>query len=75
MAKNRRIEVSMTRTVNLGNYESVRFQAGLSQDISDDIELDDAYEELWDTVIGQVEDMCSDLGEELKSKNRPKRLR
>ncbi len=53
---NRRIEVSVGRTVNLGNYESVKANTVISQDIKDDAEVDVIYEELWETAEKQLDD-------------------
>lgn len=52
--KNRRITVSVSKKYNLGNYESMQLHAGLSADISDEEDLLEAYQELWDECNGQV---------------------
>lgn len=54
--KNRRIEVRMGQTVNMGNYESMRIDVGLACDIHNDEDLDEAYDELFEQCAKQVED-------------------
>lgn len=51
---NRRISVSMTKTINIGNYESIKLHAGLSIDIADTADLDDEYNDAFDEVTKQV---------------------
>ena len=52
--KNRRVEVSIGRTINLGDFESLRVCAGLSFDIADNVEMKSSYEEAWGIVETQV---------------------
>lgn len=62
---NRRIEVSVGRTVNLGDYESVKANVVLSQNVSDTVEVDVIYEELWETAEKQLDDYLAQYeGEE-----------
>ena len=42
-------------TKNLGNYESLRIDAGARVTIDSSIEKDDAWKELWDDVQSQIE--------------------
>ena len=51
---NRRIEVSIGRTLNLGDYENVKANVTLSQSIPDKAEVEVMYEELWETVEKQL---------------------
>ena len=53
--KNRRIEVSIVKTINLGNYESLRIGANYSCDISDGDNLYDEYENAWIYVKEQIQ--------------------
>jgi len=48
--KNRRIEVRLGRTINMGDFESARIDIGLEADISDSEELNDAYCNMYDEV-------------------------
>jgi|JFJP01.1.fsa_nt_gi hypothetical protein len=51
----RKVSVAVSRTISLGNYESIKIHASLSADISDlDDDLDLAYEELFDECTKQL---------------------
>jgi len=52
----RHINVSATRTVNLGNYESVKVSAGFSTNLKDDEDLEEAFKDAYDKVENAVED-------------------
>ena len=52
--KNRRLSVSIGKTISLGNYESMKIHCGVSVDIADDTDVDDAYNDLFEEVTGQV---------------------
>ena len=52
--KNKRVEVSVSKTINLGNYESVKIHAGCSEDIPENIEYESAYEDLWNTAMNEI---------------------
>lgn len=52
--KNRRIGVVISRTVNLGNYESAKVQASIEADIPNDVDAEDLYVELWSEVQEEV---------------------
>ena len=58
--KNRRIEVKVGRTINLGNYESKRIDIGVSGDIKDDdfvlTEINELYKMLEDEINKQIKD-------------------
>lgn len=53
--KNRRIEVSVTRTVNLGNFESLKVQAGYAEDIKQGASIERKYNEAWNLVNYQID--------------------
>lgn len=53
--KQRKIEVSITKTVNLGNYESLKVQAGYSESIKEIADVEVAYNEAWNIVEYQIE--------------------
>ena len=48
--KNKRIEVSYGKTINMGNFESIRVDAGISFDIADLDDNERELEEAWCTV-------------------------
>ena len=52
--KNRKVAVSISRTIALGNYESIKIHASLSADITDTMDLDTAYTELFDECTKQL---------------------
>lgn len=47
---NRRISISVSKTINLGNYESAKIQVGLEADISDGVDLKKAYDQMYEEV-------------------------
>jgi len=52
--KNRRIEGSLSKTINLGNYESIKINVGLSADITDKEDLNACYNNLFVEVEQQL---------------------
>lgn len=52
--KNRRLSVQVSKTINTGNYESLKLQVGIEADISDSAELENEYEILWDIVEDEL---------------------
>ena len=66
--KNARIEVTIGRTINLGDYESIRVQAGLSFDIDPKLDLDIQYDSAWDEVQNEVGIKSKELENELTNK-------
>jgi len=71
--KNRRIEVSVGKTVNLGDYESIKIQIGLSEDISEKDILEDSFDNVFEDVNIKLDEYCEELSE--KYTNKSKRLR
>lgn len=68
----RRIEVNLMRTVNIGNYESVKGGVSLSQNIEDSADEDVVYEALWETVEKQLDDYLSQYEQdEAKNESEP----
>ena len=53
--KNRRISVIVSKTVNIGNFESMKVQAGIECDIADDENIETAYDDLWDLTNDQLD--------------------
>ena len=51
--------VSIGVTKNLGNYESMRLDAGAK--ISGDPSNDELWSKLWDTVDGQIESKLAEI--------------
>jgi hypothetical protein len=52
--KNRRVHVSIARTINTGNYESIKVSAGIGFDISDKVKEDEAFDEAFEEVTKQL---------------------
>ena len=50
-----RVSYSITRTINLGNYESVKVQVGLETQC-DSAHKDETYNQIKDWVDGQIEE-------------------
>ena len=69
----RRLEVSIGRTVNLGDFESVRIDVGLSFDILDNSLLDKEYSNAWDAVEEQIGKVADKL--ENKWTNKTEKIR
>lgn len=56
------INVSCCRTINLGNYESIKIQAGLSQSICDGDKR--SNKEIFQSMYTECEDFVLDKTEE-----------
>jgi len=54
--KNRRIEVRMGKTVNLGNFESFRLDIGMAADISDEEDIDLKYDKMVKIVENKLDE-------------------
>ncbi|RKZ98181.1 MAG: hypothetical protein DRQ46_02860 [Gammaproteobacteria bacterium] len=52
--KNRRVVVGISKTINLGNYESMRIHTGMEADINDKADVDEAYNELFEECTKQL---------------------
>lgn len=52
--KNRRLSVEISKTINLGNFESIKVHAGISVDIEDSADQDESYNDLFEEVTQQV---------------------
>jgi hypothetical protein len=61
MFANRRISCSLGKTVNLGNFESLRIDIGMEADISLDKNLDDARNSLFQEVFDELTMRCEGL--------------
>lgn len=61
------VYVSLGITKNIGNYESVRIDAGISLEINDEESVDDAYVRAWNAVEAQVDKQISELNEEIET--------
>ena len=68
--KNRRIEVSVGKTINLGNFESIKIQVGLSEDISERDILEDSLNNLFEDMTIKLDEYCDDLEKEYSNKNK-----
>ena len=69
------VNVNINRTVNLGNYESLRLGAGMEAEVESEDRLEDVFEELWYEVEAEVTKAVELYAESLKQQNRPPRLR
>jgi hypothetical protein len=66
MAKKGTINVTVGLTRNLGNYQSLRIDAGLTVD-AEDVMSDDEWAAAWEKVESQVETRLAELDGELSS--------
>ena len=55
MPTNRRIRVAFGKTINIGNFESVRIDVELSGDIADGDDQDECTDELYANAVQYVE--------------------
>lgn len=69
----RRVEISIGKTINLGNYESIRVQVGLSEDIPEKGELEKSFDYIYDKVNGKLCDYCDELEKEHTNERKRKR--
>ena len=60
--KNKRIEGSLSKTINLGNYESMKVSVGLSGDIQDSESIREGYRELFKQVELELKSRIKMLG-------------
>lgn len=64
MARKGTISVTVGLTRNLGNYQSLRIDAGLTLD-SEDVLSDEEWKQAWAKVEAEVESRLSELDGEL----------
>jgi hypothetical protein len=69
MFTNRRIGYKIGKTLNLGDYESLRIDIETSADISDEQNIDEAKEILFTEICADLNERCEGLG---KTKPIPK---
>lgn len=48
------IEVTLSRTMNIGNYNSIKAQVGMTATLDEDDEATEAYDEVRDAVLDQL---------------------
>lgn len=63
---NRRISVTISRTINMGNFNSLRVEAGLEEDVADGASLQDAYKDQWNTVNKEINRAITAFNKEVK---------
>ncbi len=52
--ENRRLTVGVSKTINTGNYESMKIHAGLSVDIANKADIDTAYNHIFEECTKQI---------------------
>lgn len=52
--KDREIRVSISRTINMGNYNSLKVTAGIGGCVEDDADLATEYKTLWNTANTEI---------------------
>lgn len=63
------VHVDVTYTKNLGNYESVRFNAGITFVVHEGEDLNEVYKQAWDTVGDQIGEQLKLFDDNRKSAN------
>lgn len=58
---NKRIEVSLGKTINLGNYESVKVQVGLSVDVKNKMSIDEKFDRVYKELNLKLDDYCDNI--------------
>ena len=66
IGKNHRLDVSVGKTINLGNYESVKLHVGLSMEIDNSLDLVGVNEAYTDIMM-EVGEQLDNLVEEYRS--------
>jgi len=67
VARGKEIWVSCGLTLNLGNYESARLDAGISLPVKEEDSPDKMFKEGWNKVLKEIEKQAIELKQE-KSK-------
>lgn len=49
-----RLSVTISRTINMGNFESLRVEAGLEETQQLDVPYDEEYKRLWNVVNAEI---------------------
>ncbi len=52
--QNRRLEVAISKTINMGNYNSLKVHAGLSLDVADGVDIEKEYKATWNEVHKEI---------------------
>jgi hypothetical protein len=68
MFTNRRIGYKIGKTINLGDFESLRIDVETSVDITDEQDMDEAKEILFTEICADLNERCQGIG---KSKLKP----
>lgn len=59
--KDRRIEVSIGKTISLGDFEFVKIDVGLSGSIKDDVSLKSSFNKVYDDLRSKLDVYADDL--------------
>ena len=62
MFKNRRIGYKIGKTINLGDFNSLRIDIETSADIADEQDMDEAKEILFTEICADLNERCKGLG-------------
>jgi hypothetical protein len=61
MFTNRRISCSLGKTINIGNFESLRIDIETSADITDEIDIQKAKNILYGELYAELNERCEGL--------------
>lgn len=67
MAKAKELYVSVAFTKNLGNYQSIRFDSGITLSLEDGDDADKVYKQAWDQVGDEIQQQVALFEDEKKS--------
>jgi len=57
----KRLTVGISKTINTGNYESVKLHTGLSMNVKDGTDLDKVYHDMFDECTKHLLEYESDI--------------
>jgi hypothetical protein len=58
------VTYNFARTINMGNYESIRFEIGETRTVNDGEDAEEIYKDIRKTVNGRMKTIVSKLREE-----------
>jgi hypothetical protein len=65
-----RVSVAYDRTINIGNYESVKVHSGYSTDVQKDETVDEAFARADEFATKKLEELCAPVEEKVQRKGK-----
>lgn len=72
--KENKVWVTISRTINLGNYESIKIDAGLSQTVTNKNKISSTLDACCDTVWEMLTEKSAEYYKQLQPKPKKKRF-